>query len=80
MRGGPDDNVLTTQGDQMQDHTHIDEGHDHTDSGHEHEDAGHRHTDSGHTHQYYDKGLYSRGTQIHSFIFFCNPTRKMGQN
>ena len=62
MRGGPDDNVLTTQDDQMQDHIHIDEGHDHTDSGHEHDDAGHGHSDGGHSHGYDDYGLYNEGT------------------
>ena len=62
VRGGPDDSVLTTQDDQMQDHIHIDEGHDHTDSGHSHDDAGHTHSDGGHAHNYDDYGLYNEGT------------------
>ena len=69
MRGGPDDNVLTTQGDQMQDHIHTDEGHTHTDSGHDHEDLGHDHSDGGHTHGYDDYGLYSEGTCF--WTIFC---------
>ena len=68
LRGGPDDNVLSTQEDQFQDHIHIDAGHTHTDSGHDHEDAGHTHSDSGHSHGYEDHSVSIAGICLPTVI------------
>ena len=64
LRGGSLSQVLTLEGDSVQDHEHIDGGHSHS-------DAGHTHTDAGHTHAYehmgIDHGCGIEGCDLHAY-------------